>query len=103
MTWRGQQGDEHDRLASPLILKAAALADGGFVPCALWLERAYPVGGRVVAGPLQCREFDKVQADQDGARFRPLVEAAGQPPGRRLRYAFYWWLGHRHLTTEVAP
>ena len=33
-----------DRFASPLIVKALPLADNRFVPCALWLNRAYPVG-----------------------------------------------------------
>ena len=33
-----------DRLASPLILKALPLADGTFVPCALWLSRGFPSG-----------------------------------------------------------
>lgn len=33
-----------DRLASPLIVKALPLADGRFVPCALWLARGFPRG-----------------------------------------------------------
>ena len=39
---------EHDRLASPLIVKALPLADGSFAPCALWLNRAHPANGEVV-------------------------------------------------------
>jgi CRISPR-associated protein Cmr1 len=34
----------HDRLASPLIIKLLPLIDGQFLPCALWLNRAYPDG-----------------------------------------------------------
>jgi CRISPR-associated protein Cmr1 len=37
-----------DRLASPLIVKALPLADGKFVPCALWLSRGFPAGKAVL-------------------------------------------------------
>src|SRR5262249_7171392 len=46
LNWRASRNDEQgfDRLASPLIVKALPLATGQFAPCALWLNRAYPVG-----------------------------------------------------------
>lgn len=38
-----------DRLASPVIFKALPLANGRFVPCVLWFNRAYPSGEVVLA------------------------------------------------------
>src|SRR5690606_20083052 len=46
LLWRRGRENE-DRLASPLIVKAVPLAGGTFVPCALWLNRAYPAGSGV--------------------------------------------------------
>lgn len=45
ITWRASGADKpSDRLASPLIVKALPLADGKFLPCALWLSRGFPDG-----------------------------------------------------------
>jgi len=85
--WRDDE-DSHDRLASPLILKPLPLANGKYVPCALWLNRGYPKGEVFVDG-LNGSEapFDKLTADNDKVLFKPL-----QGKGS-LRDAFLDWLG----------
>lgn len=94
LVWRDEsEGEEavHERLASPLILKALPLANGRFVPMALWLERALP-GGEVVlrvdralvAG--SAAPFDRSEAAGDHARFAPLAGNQG------MRRAFLSWL-----------
>lgn len=112
--WRrpkGGDGDEfeqHDRLASPLIVKALPLAGGTFVPCALWLNRAYPEGGQVgllhaapdgrkVVDPDSVAPFDRLVAPGDMPRFGIL---AGKDS---LRAAFLDWLQARYRTVVVAP
>lgn len=100
-------GEEHDRLASPLIVKALPLADGKFVPCALWLYRAYPTNGKVglvrstkqgkVVDPKTLAPFDKLIASGDKSRFGPLER------GTTLREVFLGWLKERYKTTMVAP
>lgn len=106
LRWRRQQGDnqqqdeteEYDRLASPLIVKALPLANGRFVPCALWLNRAYPPGEvflRSVAN--SAAPFDQIVAPGDTPMFSAL---AGK---QSLREAFFDWLRAKHQTTVVAP
>jgi CRISPR-associated protein Cmr1 len=97
LRWRSD-GGEHDRLASPLILKALPLADGTFLPCALWLNRAYPTGEVVLRGTgNSAAPFDRLVASGDTARFSALT-------GRStLRAAFLDWLRARYRTTAVAP
>jgi CRISPR-associated protein Cmr1 len=92
--------DEYDRLASPLIVKALPLADGTFVPCALWLNRAFPNGKVVVRGvdvKKSAAPFDRLVAPGDRPRFSALDGKA------TLREAFLDWLHARHHTTVVAP
>lgn len=96
-----------ERLASPLIVKALSLADGRFVPCALWLHRAFPADGevglvrrhgterRLVKGTEA--QFDRLVAKDDTPRFAPL---AGK---QSLREAFLDWLRTTQHTTAVAP
>src|SRR5205807_10039745 len=93
-----------DRLASPLVVKALSLADGRFVPCALWLHRAYPSGkvalfsGREPATGLRgAAPFDRLVAPGDTPRIRALRTA------HDLRSAFLDWLQRRRQTTTVAP
>lgn len=89
---------EHDRLASPLIVKALPLANGTFVPCALWLARAHPAGEVVLRGANHsAAPFDALVAAGDTALFFAL---AGK---RSLREAFLDWLHVRYGTTVVAP
>ena len=101
----------HDRLASPLIVKALPLANGDFVPCALWLFRGYPEGGHVILEPTDIRSdrsaanFDDLLAPDDVAQYAPLGRARNAPPGRRLRTAFFDWLAEAYKppVRTVAP
>jgi len=97
LRWRSGN-TEHDRLASPLIVKALPLADGTFVPCALWLNRAYPAGEVILRGVNNSSApFDRLVAAGDTARFSAL---ANKP---NLRAAFLAWLHAKYKTTVVAP
>ncbi len=90
--WVEPSGTVHDRLASPLIVKAMPLANGRFVPIALWLERAWPAGGEVVlrlGGKIvekSVAPFDKLLGKGDQAKFAPLAGKSS------LRAAFVDWL-----------
>jgi CRISPR-associated protein Cmr1 len=114
-TDRPGEFDEHDRLASSLIVKALPIVDDkgtiAFVPCALWLNRSYPNSGQVgLARPKQGRPNEKevdpataasfnssLVANGDTARFSALVNKAS------LRQAFLDWLRDQKKTTVVAP
>jgi CRISPR-associated protein Cmr1 len=90
--------DQHDRLASPLIVKALPLADGTFVPCALWLNRVYPGGEVILRGVNDSQApFDRLVAAGDTPRFSALANK------QSLREAFLDWLQTEHQTTVVAP
>jgi CRISPR-associated protein Cmr1 len=90
--------DEHDRLASPLIVKALPLADGTFVPCVLWLNRAYPGGEVILRGVNNSQApFDRLVAAGDASQFSALANK------QSLRQAFLDWLRARYQTTVVAP
>jgi CRISPR-associated protein Cmr1 len=98
LRWRA--GDvEHDRLASPLIVKALPLADGTFAPCALWLNRAYPANAEVILQNANNSQapFDLLVASGDTARFAALANKS------TLRQAFLDWLHTKYNTTVVAP
>lgn len=90
---------EHDRLASPLIVKALPLADGTFAPCALWLNRAHPANGQVVLRNVNNSQapFDRLVASGDTARFSALANKTS------LRQAFLDWLHTKYQTTVVVP
>lgn len=100
LRWRTQDGTVKDRLASPLIVKALPLADGNFVPCALWLNRSYPQGGqvgiyrssRLTLG--STADFDVLVAPGETERFDALAvpEVSKEAPGRKLRAAFLKWI-----------
>ncbi len=109
LRWRAGNG-EHDRLASPLIVKALPLADGTFAPCALWLNRSLPNDAQAgLARPKRGRPnekevdpktvapFDRLVADGDTALFSALANKTS------LRQAFLDWLHSKHQTTVVAP
>jgi CRISPR-associated protein Cmr1 len=66
LRWRSVHGD-HDRLASPLIVKAMPLADGRFVPMALWLARANPDQSEVYLKDVNRshQRFDVLEAPAD--------------------------------------
>lgn len=107
--WRVEGGSTEagstrpDRLASPLIVKALPLADGTFLPCALWLNRAYPRGqvvvrrNRVSIVENSAAPFDRLTAPGETPRFSALQGKTG------LRAAFLDWLHAKHRTTVVAP
>jgi len=98
LRWRAGGEPEHDRLASPLIVKALPLADGSFLPCALWLNRAYPCGEIVLKGVNgSAAPFDLLVAPGDEPQFSAL---AGKST---LRDAFLDWMHGTYLTTVVAP
>jgi CRISPR-associated protein Cmr1 len=97
LRWRSGH-EEHDRLASPLIVKALPLAGGRFVPCVLWLARAYPAGEVVLSGVNDsAAPFDRLVAAGDAPRFSPLASEQG------LREAFLDWLRAKYQTMVVAP
>jgi len=103
---------EHERLASPLMLKALSLADGSFVPCALWLNRTLPAGAKigieenVPGGGGQNRMKPGTEADFDVLEDAPgsALFAALQGKGT-LRDAFVDWLstGPNPKATRIAP
>lgn len=97
LRWRSGEV-EHDRLGSPLIVKALPLADGRFVPCALWLNRCYPQGEVVLHKHAKsAAPFDRLVAPEDTPAFKALAGKAS------LREAFLNWLVKRYETTVVAP
>lgn len=98
LRWQDSQGVKRDRLASPLIVKAMPLADGKFVPCALWLNRAYPPGEVVLCGVTNsAAPFDRLVAAGDTPQFSALASK------QSLRQAFLDWLQARYHTTVLAP
>lgn len=97
LRWRSEN-TEHDRLASPLIVKALPLVEGRFVPCALWLNRAYPAGKVVLRGVKNSSApFDLLVAPGDTAQFSALYNK------NSLRAAFLEWLHSTYQTSVVAP
>ena len=103
LLWRDGSAKERDRLASPLIVKPLPV-HGGFLPMALWLNRAAPDG--------------KVIAKQGSGRSRVTVRSSGAPFSRpfnaplftsvtpalaksSLRDAFCAWLV-KHRWTKVS-
>jgi CRISPR-associated protein Cmr1 len=102
ITWKDGEG-LHNRLASPLIVKAMPLANGEFVPIALWLARAWPPGGQVVLKknktedvPKSAAPFDKLLGEKDPVLFPPLEGKSS------LRDAFLDWLGSEKKATRIA-
>lgn len=99
LVWQDKKGHTHDRLASPLIIKAMPLANGKFVPIALWLERAPPDGhvvltrdGKTVM-PRSGAPFDHLIDPDDTPLYQPLTSPS-------LRQGFFDWLcavHHTHL------
>jgi len=97
-----------DRLASPLIVKPVALAGGLFAPCALWLNRAFPVNGQVglfARGAMEqasLAPFDRLVAAGDAPLYAPLNQPHPPNDGQgRLQAAFNDWLVHSRHATRV--
>ena len=97
LRWRApNENADRDRLASPLIVKAMPLANGTFVPIALWFNRAYPQGEVVLHGVARsAAPFDRLMAPSETSRFSALTGKSS------LREAFLDWL--RPKTTVVVP
>jgi CRISPR-associated protein Cmr1 len=101
-------GTTKDRLASPLVVKALPLSGGRYAPCALWLYRGFPQGGRVVlkdgrAGRGGEAGFDELVARGDQARFAPLARGQAVAAPFRMRTAFLEWVQQRYGAVAVAP
>ncbi len=101
ISWVDGQGTFMNRLASPLIIKALPLADGRFVPCALWLQRALPDGhvGLVSGATIEQRSqapFDRMLGAGDRPLFSPMRKAS-------LRTAFVDWLVDTGRAEKVQP
>lgn len=107
--WAPRKNGCHDRLASPLIVKALPLADGRFVPIALWLARGFPTGAVIVAKrqnqeiPGSQSQFDVLKARGDQAMFAPLNGRDDSPDGCRLRDAFLDFLVNSGRAGRVTP
>jgi len=101
ITWKDGEG-LHNRLASPLIVKAMPLANGKFVPIALWLARHWPPDGEVVLRknktehvPGSAAPFDKLLGEKDPVLFPPLRGKTS------LRAAFLDWLVREKKATRI--
>ena len=80
-----------DRLASPLIVKPLSLADGKFVPCALWLSRGFPAGKAVLVMdnrvvPNSAAAFESMHGTGDTI-LHPALHGQSS-----VRQAFFDWL-----------
>lgn len=108
LRWVDKDGNQRERLASPVIVKALAMADGRFAPVALWLHRAHPTGGQVVLcmerpGPGARKEpireslapFDKRVGEGESPRYTALQGKDS------LRQAFCDWLVERRNLTPL--
>jgi CRISPR-associated protein Cmr1 len=102
LKWHDHDGP-HERLASPLIVKAMPLAGGQFVPIALWLHRRYPEHGQVVL------LLDGKSVERSGASFDKLA-GKGETPAyaalrgkRTLEQAFCDWLVKEKRVQAVKP
>jgi CRISPR-associated protein Cmr1 len=101
IVWYDKNNTKKDRLASPLILKALPLADGKYVPAALWLHRGFPEGGQ--AGLDDHRNpgyapLDMLEAPGDQNRYSPLTGITGPD---QLQWAFFNWLDKNNYASEV--
>ena len=93
LIWRDHGQNDHDRLASSLVVKPLPV-QGGFLPMTLWLNRAAP-GGDVFA-----RQFDQqhkrwISITHSCAPFSPFAAPLFDPANGKssLRDAFCDWLG----------
>jgi len=120
LRWKSTYG-QHDRLASPLILKALPLANENFLPCALWLDRGHPNGalvglegdvtenGKTIKGVKSGTEAPFYRSVTAGSTDHPLLALNDTPlfaPLSRkatLRNAFCDWLVINKLAQRVAP
>jgi CRISPR-associated protein Cmr1 len=104
LNWE-HNGKAQERMASPMILKALPVR-GGFLACALWLNRDHPNGDVVLvrgSGPARApvpgsaAPFSRLIAPGDVSRFPPLTGAAS------LRDAFMSWVAAKPNVRRVTP
>ncbi len=94
IVWYDRQNNLHERLASPLIIKALPLANGKFVPFAIWLNRKYPDGQVGLKDkPQKLAPFDRLIAPNDEIKYKYLRQNS-------LQDAFAEWLSD-HQIMEV--
>jgi CRISPR-associated protein Cmr1 len=100
--WRSSHGN-HERLASALILKPLPLANGRFLPMALWLNRSDPTGSKVyVDGYEQAAvDFNVLVAAGDTPQHSGAVAEALKSRST-LRDAFVAYLEKRGVR-RIAP
>jgi CRISPR-associated protein Cmr1 len=102
LRWCDSKGDVYDRLASPLIVKPMAMADGSFVPIALWLYRAYPEGGQVgIHSNDRIEERTRAPFNALYTEGKPLFEWLHE--GGSIREAFWEWLRGTDRARELQP
>jgi CRISPR-associated protein Cmr1 len=101
LIWRDAKGHEHDRAASPLIVKGLPLLQA-FCPCTLWLARSYPEGQVALRGRSDSSApFDFLGGETDRIKHRQLrAPIAGRA---RVKEAFVAWVAGRHGVVRVAP
>ena len=93
--------DEHDRMASPLIIKPLATMQG-FRPCALWLARPDPPGRVALRGqPLSSAAFGYVGSPADRALHAKLRGPLGTAIS--VQDAFLRWVASQRDVVRVAP
>jgi CRISPR-associated protein Cmr1 len=93
LLWSEGGSTEHDRLASPLIVKALPLTEGRFAPMALWLSSQLPEEAQVFLKdqrsgsrvPDSEAPFTRLLGKGDTALYEPLNQ-------EDLRSAFFHWL-----------
>lgn len=93
--WQSPDGICRNRLASPLIVKPLALANGKHSPIALWLNRGFPRGVVVLTrnNVVVCKSgapFDRLVAEGDDIFFSALDGYT------TLEGAFFAWLLRQH-------
>lgn len=112
IVWKGTDG-VHQRLASPLILKALPLTGNRFTACALWLYRKFPENGEVGllfedrrTGQKSLRHHSAVAFDKQfkiprGMSAPSFIQVAAT---KGIRKAFMdEWLEKTHNLKRVAP
>jgi CRISPR-associated protein Cmr1 len=101
LIWRDPKGGEHERAASPLIVKALPLAQG-FCPCALWLARSYPEGYVAVRGRADSAALpDFLGSESDRVKQRQIrAPIAGHAS---VKDAFIGWVARKPGLVQVAP
>ncbi len=106
--WFDRKDHGHERLASPLIVKAMPLDGGRFVPIGIWLHRAYPDGTVGLSADhwrsdRSRASFDQLVAEGDTALYAPLVTKAvrNAQAGHKLQRAFMDWVTQKNRVRRI--